>query len=49
MANINEEFELISIMLISHGSSGSHLIFKYPFVNSDSVHESDYKSFSKSN
>lgn len=24
-------FELLAILFISHGSSGSHLLFKYPF------------------
>ncbi len=26
-------FELLSILLVSHGSGGAHLLFKYPFVN----------------
>jgi hypothetical protein len=28
-----DPFELIAILLVSHGSSGSHLLFKYPFAD----------------
>ena len=26
-------FELLAILLVSHGSGGAHLLFKYPFSN----------------
>ncbi len=26
-------FELLSILLVSDGSGGAHLLFKYPFLN----------------
>ena len=28
-----DSFELLAILLVSHGSSGSHLLFKYPFTD----------------
>lgn len=28
-----DPFELLAILLVSHGSSGAHLLFKYPFVD----------------
>lgn len=31
----SEGFELLAILLVSHGSGGSHLLFKYPFTNRD--------------
>jgi hypothetical protein len=37
----NELFELLAILFVSHGSSGSHLLFKYPF---SSQHRSLFKS-----
>lgn len=30
---LSEGFELLAILLVSHGSGGSHLLFKYPFTN----------------
>jgi hypothetical protein len=31
---VNDHFELLSILLLYHGSRGHHLLFKYPFENS---------------
>ena len=28
----SEGFELVAVLLVTHGSSGSHLLFKYPFL-----------------
>lgn len=33
MDNQNDQFELLAILLVSHGSTGSHLLFKYPFAD----------------
>jgi len=40
-AHSNELFELLGILFVSHGSSGSHLLFKYPF---SSQHRSLFKN-----
>jgi hypothetical protein len=32
-----DSFELLAILLVSHGSSGSHLLFKYPFTDNIKV------------
>ncbi len=34
METCNEPFELLRILFVSHGSNGSHLLFKYPFTDS---------------
>jgi hypothetical protein len=33
MEPYNDSFELLRILLVSHGSNGSHLLFKYPFAD----------------
>ena len=38
MESNSDQFELLAILFISHGSSGSHLLFKYPF-NDNQQHE----------
>lgn len=33
----NDSFELLAILLVSQGSSGSHLLFKYPFTDQGQI------------
>jgi hypothetical protein len=33
LAEIKSDFELVSILFLSHGDGGAHLLFKYPFSN----------------
>jgi hypothetical protein len=40
MNETSESFELLSILLVSHGDSGSHLLFKYPFFDSSNINTS---------
>ena len=30
-------FELLAVLFVSHGSAGSHLLFKYPFSNQNQI------------
>ena len=33
----NDLFELLAVLFVSHGSAGSHLLFKYPFSNQNQI------------
>ena len=39
----NELLELLAVLFVSHGSNGSHLLFKYPFSNQ---HRAPFKNSS---
>lgn len=41
----NDNSDLIAILLVSHGSSGSHLLFKYPFADPN---QPQFKNYSQS-
>lgn len=41
----NETFELLAILFLSHGSRGTHLLFKYPY--SQTRHAAKQYNFSK--
>jgi hypothetical protein len=32
-----DSFELLAILLVSHGSGGSHLLFKYPYADNTKI------------
>lgn len=35
--NQNDSFEVLAILLVSQGSSGSHLLFRYPFTDQSQI------------